>query len=1062
MFLYKNWLVHRVIVGTLLSCLASFPCFAEQILTIQAEAFSANNGVALEDTSDLGGGKDIGWIDANDWAEYNVNPSVAGWYKIDVRVASTINNAGLVFRQHGQEITPTIVFNSTGGWQNWTTVSSRVYLSAGLQSVQLLAKTNGFNVNWFSITPESCSNLAAITIPGQIEAEAYCGMQGVAPENTSDTGGGQNLGWLDAGDWVDFRVNVPTAGTYTLKYRYASTVSNAQLSLLQGTTLLGTSVLQNTGGWQTWQTQTSTVSLGAGAQTLRVRVDQPGFNLNWFSLAAEPCAASTPITVPGKVEAENYCDVFGLTPEQTSDLGGGSNLGWADAGDWSDYRINVATAGTYVISYRVASTLPTAQIGISVNSGAVTSTTLSNTGGWQNWQTFTSTMNLSAGIQKVRLSVLQPGFNINWFDIQRVGATSSVASSAVSSSVSSKASSISSVISSSIASIASSKSSVASSSKSASSVASVVSSVSSASSISSTSSVSHVDFGTHVKVFDTSMGDAKIQSEINAIFAVQQLNHALEWGQQESSERSAIMFKPGTYNVDIPVGFYTQVLGLGASPDDVKITGKVSSEPYLTILHPEWGNNATQNFWRGIENFSTQNNSVTWAVSQSTFFRRMHVTGDLNLFAVDNSRPSWNVKSWGSGGWVSDSLITGNVDTGLQQQWFSRNSAWTGAWKGDDNNFMVFLGNGSTNVQLQTANAATSIATTPVIAEKPSLFFNGSSYEVFVPAVKTNSSGISWAAGKGAGTTLPISQFYVAKEGDSAASINAALDAGKHVLFTPGVYLLTDTIRITKANTVVLGLGFATLQPTTGKPAITVADVDGVRVAQIVVCAGPINSPQLIQVGSTVNSVSHQANPIVMSDVFVAIGGAFEGKADTAVEINSNNTIVDHAWLWRADHGNGVGWDWNKSKNGIIVNGANVTAYGLFVEHFEEFQTLWNGNGGKTYFYQSEIPYDPPYQEAWSSASGVKGWASYKVGAAVTSHEAWGLGIYTAFSTQGITMTRSVEAPVNTNVKFHNIVNAKFNDVSGGTITYVINDQQDPAGTIMGNFSNGKPRIVTY
>lgn len=145
-----------------------------------------------------------------------------------------------------------------------------------------------------------------------------------------------------------------------------------------------------------------------------------------------------------------------------------------------------------------------------------------------------------------------------------------------------------------------------------------------------------------------------------------------------------------------------------------------------------------------------------------------------------------------------------------------------------------------------------------------------------------------------------------------------------------------------------------------------------------------------------------------------------------------------------------------------MVNGNNVTAYGLFVEHFQEFQTLWNGNNGRTYFYQSEIPYDPPYQDAWRSAAGVNGWASYKVADTVTNHEAWGLGIYTAFNTPNLKLTRGIEAPVATGVKFHNMVNAKFNNVSGGVIDYIINNKKDPSGVVMGDFSAGKPRLANY
>ena len=129
------------------------------------------------------------------------------------------------------------------------------------------------------------------------------------------------------------------------------------------------------------------------------------------------------------------------------------------------------------------------------------------------------------------------------------------------------------------------------------------------------------------------------------------------------------------------------------------------------------------------------------------------------------------------------------------------------------------------------------------------------------------------------------------------------------------------------------------------------------------------------------------------------------------LEINSNDTIVDHTWIWRADHGSGVGWNLNTSANGLVVNGSQVTIYGLFVEHHQQFQVIWNGNGGRTYFYQSEIPYDPPNQASFSSAPGTNGWASYKVADGVTSHEAWGLGVYSVFTHPAVVLSRAIEIP---------------------------------------------------
>jgi hypothetical protein len=320
---------------------------------------------------------------------------------------------------------------------------------------------------------------------------------------------------------------------------------------------------------------------------------------------------------------------------------------------------------------------------------------------------------------------------------------------------------------------------------------------------------------------------------------------------------------------------------------------------------------------------------------------------------------------------------------------------------------------------------------------------------VFVPALRTNTSGVTWTAtAQTQGTSIPIDQFFIARAGvDTAATINAALAQGKHLLLTPGIYPLNDTIRVTSANTVVLGLGFATLQPTTGAIAMSVADVDGVKLAGLLFDAGATNSPVLLQVGPTGSAAGHAANPTSLHDVFARVGGAGVGKATVSVQINSSNVVVDHTWLWRADHGTGVGWTSNTAQNGLVVNGANVT--------IQQFQVLWNGNGGRVVFYQSEIPYDPPNQASWRSASNLNGWASYKVADSVTSHEAWGLGIYSVFTNPNVFLTRAVEIPTTANVKFHHLTTVNL--TNNGGISNVINNT---GGATQPGIAINTPRVT--
>ncbi|PKV91399.1 hypothetical protein ATK30_2168 [Amycolatopsis echigonensis] len=539
-----------------------------------------------------------------------------------------------------------------------------------------------------------------------------------------------------------------------------------------------------------------------------------------------------------------------------------------------------------------------------------------------------------------------------------------------------------------------------------------------------------VDLGPNVVVFDPSMPSASIQRKLDAIFAEQEKN-------QFGGQRYAVLFKPGTYFNDVNVGFYTQILGLGSTPDAVTINGAVHVEA-------DWfpPNNATQNFWRGAENLSVNpvGGADQWAVSQASPYRRMHVRGDLRL---DDGG------GWSSGGWISDTKIDGQVRSGSQQQWISRDSQF-GSWTGSTWN-MVFVGVEGAPAGTFPDPPYTTIGQTPVVREKPCLQVDESGdYRVFVPALRSNTSGVTWEHDSAPGAALPIDQFFIAKPGATADQMNAALTAGKNLLITPGVYHLDQPLHVTRPDTVVVGLGIATLVPDGGITAIDVDDVDGVKVAGLLIDAGTTSSAMLMQVGAPGSSADHSANPTSLHDVFFRVGGAAAGKARTSLVVNSNDVIGDHLWLWRADHAaddSHVGWSSNTADTGLVVNGNDVTVYGLFVEHFQKAQVAWNGNGGRTYFFQNEMPYDVPDQAAWMNGE-IAGYAAYQVAPEVTSHQAWGLGSYCFFSTNpSVACSHAFEAPTAPNVRFHDMVTVSLNHQ--GTITRVINDvgETTPAGT---------------
>ncbi|MFJ7627609.1 discoidin domain-containing protein [Streptomyces sp. NPDC097595] len=527
------------------------------------------------------------------------------------------------------------------------------------------------------------------------------------------------------------------------------------------------------------------------------------------------------------------------------------------------------------------------------------------------------------------------------------------------------------------------------------------------------------DLGPNVLVFDPSTPN--IQAKVDEIFH-----------QQESAQfgngRYALMFKPGTYNnINAQIGFYTSIAGLGLKPDDTTFNGDVT-------VDAGWFNgNATQNFWRSAENLALNpvNGTDRWAVSQAAPFRRMHVKGGLNLAP--------NGYGWASGGYIADSKIDGQVGPYSQQQWYTRDSS-IGSWGNGVWN-MTFSGVEGAPAQSFPNPPYTTLQNTPVSREKPFLYLDGNDYKVFVPAKRTNARGVSWN-GTPQGESIPLSQFYVVKPGATAATINAAVQQGLHLLFTPGIYHVNQTINIDRANTVVLGLGLATIIPDNGVTALKVGDVDGVKLAGLLVDAGPQNSQVLVQVGPDGASANHSANPTSVQDVFVRVGGAGAGKATTGMVINSNDTIIDHTWLWRADHGEGIGWETNRSDYGLQVNGDNVLATGLFVEHFNKYDVRWSGENGKTIFFQNEKAYDAPNQAAVQNGN-VKGYAAYKVDDSVNTHEGWGLGSYCYFNVDpSIRQDHGFEAPVKAGVKFHDLLVVSLG--GQGQYNHVINDTGSP------------------
>ena len=576
-------------------------------------------------------------------------------------------------------------------------------------------------------------------------------------------------------------------------------------------------------------------------------------------------------------------------------------------------------------------------------------------------------------------------------------------------------------------------------------------------------------FGPNVYVFTPSMPQSQIQATVNSI-ANQQISN------QFGTQRYALLFEPGTYGsaanpLTFQVGYYTEVAGLGGSPGDVTINGSI--DVYNQCLPAADGTNtnciALDNFWRSMSNLTINVTGGTgcqaatdfWAVSQAAPMRRVSINGKLSLMDYCNGSPDY-----ASGGFIADSAFSGStIVNGSQQQFLVRNTnldGWSnGVWN------QVFSGDPGAPPQSFSATSGlaggtapyTTLATSPVTQEEPFLQTDSAGqYSVFVPALQHDSSGPSWASGPAAGSAVPISKFFIATPGTSVLAIDAALALGKNLILTPGVYDLKAPILVTRPNTIVLGLGFPTLVPQNGTAAMQVLGVPGVKLSGMIFDAGPENSRVLLQVGGPLAASTGSADdPTLVQDVFFRIGGATAGSATDSLVVNSSHVILDDIWAWRADHGAGVGWTSNTADTGLIVNGNDVTAYGLAVEHYQKNEVIWNGQDGEDIFFQNEMPYDPPSQAAWMSGATTDGYPAFVISPKVTSFTGYGMGSYCFFN-QGVPIESATafQVPDAPGVQLNDVF-TRF--LSGsGSIDHVVND----TGAAVTTDNPGPSDVVSY
>ncbi len=398
------------------------------------EAYRASEAVDVQSSSE--GHTSVGFFEPDEWLEYSIDVAQAGNYTVTLRTAS-LGGGFISLESDCEKLTDKLSTPDTGDWDVWQDMTVDITLKAGVQKLRVVS---GGNMNLMNMDIQlggeggsdygaGCQWVAPEPDDLKVEAEDWTTVV-AAPAGTvnidaasSDSDLSLHVGNFDAGDFIEYAVELPSTACYRAEYRVASDPGSDGFELIFGGQTADSFKIPPTGGWSSWVTFTRYYELAQGSQTLRLEALGDSFNINWLAFnqtEAVDCEQSDVIII----EAETYSNLVQLpdgevNTQPSEDEGGGLNVGWIDAGDWMEYELQVSEAGNYNVSYRMASQSGSSSgVNLLQDGNLVDSVQVPNTGGWQIWQTVEGgNISLEASDYVLRFEAPSGGLNLNWIKL---------------------------------------------------------------------------------------------------------------------------------------------------------------------------------------------------------------------------------------------------------------------------------------------------------------------------------------------------------------------------------------------------------------------------------------------------------------------------------------------------------------------------------------------------------------------------------------------------------------------------------------------------------------------